>query len=143
MAVTQVQANRILNFNFGSRTQSPVGTLYLGLSTTAPDALGANITEPAFGALDYQRIVIDNTDDEVTGKTWTSASAGKLSNAKVLSFPYESLTSWGTITHLFIADHQTNTGSNVLYYSQLLAPRTVPDHTTVYFDVNSLSISMV
>jgi len=140
MTVTYAQSNSILAFNFGGTTQLNLSPLYLGLSKTTPTLYGANITEPT--GSNYARVLIDNTP---SGASWDSATLGVIKNAIQLSF-IESAGEWAStaapITHIFLADSLSSTGTSVLYYAQLTASRAIPAQTTVYFTVGSLSISL-
>lgn len=139
MAITYAQANSILEFNFGGRTQVNLSPLWIGLSKTTPTAYGGNITEPTGN---YGRISVDNTP---SGAKWSTGSLGVLSNATELSF-VESTSEWAAtsapITHIFIADTEFGTGTSVLYYEVLSASRPIPSNTTVYFSIGSLTVGM-
>lgn len=139
MAIAYVQSNKILEFNFGGRTQVNTSPLWIGLSKTTPTAYGGNITEPTGN---YGRISVDNTP---SGAKWSTSSLGILSNAVELAF-IESTSEWAAtsapITHIFIADTEFGTGTSVLYYEALSANRPIPSNTTVYFSIGALTISM-
>lgn len=140
MTVTYAQSNDILAFNFGGTTQLNISPLYLGLSKTTPTLYGANITEPTGN---YARISIDNTP---TGLAWSTAALGVIANAIQLSF-VESTSEWAStgapVTHIFLANHATNTGTAVMYYAPLTASRAIPANTTVYFIIGSLTITLI
>lgn len=139
MTSTYAQSNTILSFNFGGTTQLNISPLYLGLSKTTPTLYGGNITEPGGN---YARVSIDNTP---SGAAWGTASLGVIANAIQFSF-VESDSEWAStaapITHIFFANHPTNTGTAVLYYAPLAASRAIPAQTTVYFTVGALTISL-
>jgi hypothetical protein len=139
MAITYAQAARILEFNFGGRTEVNISPLWIGLSKSTPTAYGGNITEPTGN---YGRISVDNTP---SGNKWSTASLGILSNAGELSF-IESTSEWAAtstpITHIFIADTEFGVGTSVLYFEALSANRPVPSNTTVYFSIGALTVTM-
>jgi hypothetical protein len=130
--ITNLQANRILDFNFGASSYSATSPLYIGLSTTSINNDGTGYTEPSGNA--YARVSVTNNKT-----TWTTASGSSLSNAIQVSFP-ESSGSWGTITHIFIADALS--GGAVLFFDALTSSRTVPANTTVYFAIGNITVSM-
>jgi len=130
--ITNIQANRILDFNFGASSYSATSPLYVGLSTTSVNNDGSGYTEPSGNA--YARVSVTNNKT-----TWTTASGSALANAIQISFP-ESSASWGTITHIFIADALS--GGVVLFFDALTSSRTVPANTTVYFAIGNITVSM-
>lgn len=134
MAITYVQANKILEFNFGNRAYAVNSPVYVGLSTTTINSDGTGATEPVGNA--YARVAITNNDGLAH---WSGAATSVLSNAVAINFP-ESTGSWGTITYVFIAD--AITAGNILYYDVLSPSRAVAPNTTVYFAIGSLQISM-
>jgi hypothetical protein len=89
---------------------SPAATLYVGLCDADPTDNASGIDESAGFADTYTRQTI----------AWNAAGArgvGIVQNG-VITFP-EAAGAWGTLTHWFICDHQTNTtfGTNVNMYA--------------------------
>ena len=104
---------------------------YLGLSTTAPDLDGQNVTEPATGA-GYARV-------ELT--TLSAPTDGLVTNQQAVNFE-ESTNNWGTVTHFVIFDAaEANTG-NLLMYGALTTPRTVETATIMTIKENYLKLSV-
>ena len=104
---------------------------YLGLSTTAPDLDGQNVTEPATDA-GYARV-------ELT--TLSAPTDGLVTNQQAVNFE-ESTNNWGTVTHFVIFDAaEANTG-NLLMYSELTTPRTVETATIMTIKENYLKLSV-
>lgn len=101
---------------------------YLGLSSTAPDLSGGNVTEPASSG-GYARIEITSLSEP---------SDGAVSNTSPVSFA-ESTADWGTITHYVIYDAQTN--GNLLVYGALSAPRSVESATVMTIKEGQLVLS--
>lgn len=134
MAITYHQSNKILDYEFGNTSYTPVSTLYFGLSTTSISNGGSGASEPSVGA--YARVAVANSDKT----NWSLASNGSLSNTTTIQFP-ESTASWGIITHVFIADALT--GGNILYFGTLSPNRTVAINTIVYFSASAVTISIV
>lgn len=104
---------------------------YLGLSTTAPDLDGQNVTEPATDA-GYARV-------ELT--TLSAPTDGLVTNQQAVNFE-ESTNNWGTVTHFVIFDAaEANTG-NLLMYGALTTPRTVEAATIMTIKENYLKLSV-
>ena len=104
---------------------------YLGLSTTAPDLDGQNVTEPATDA-GYARV-------ELT--TLSAPTDGLVTNQQAVNFE-ESTNNWGTVTHFVIFDAaEANTG-NLLMYGELTTPRTVETATIMTSKENYLKLSV-
>ena len=87
---------------------SPTAQLYVGLSVGDPTDDDTGIDETAGRADTYVRQPI----------SWDTAAGRAIAQAGVLTFP-EAGASWGTVTHWFICDHQTNEsfGSDVEMYA--------------------------
>jgi len=132
MSIAHYQANKILDEQFGGTTLSPIATLYVGLSTTAPSADGTGVTEPSGGA--YARVSVTNNKTN-----WDTSALGILDNDVAIQF-VESTASWGTITHVVIYDAVT--AGNLLYWEALTSSRTVAAATTVLFAIGGLIIKM-
>ena len=104
---------------------------YLGLSTTAPDLDGQNVTEPSTDA-GYARV-------ELTALS--EPTDGLVTNQQAVNFE-ESTNNWGTVTHFVIFDAaEANTG-NLLMYGALTTPRTVETATIMTIKENYLKLSV-
>lgn len=101
---------------------------FIGLSTTAPNVTGTNVTEPSGGG--YSRVEL---------KTLSKPSGGVVTNTASVDFP-ESTESWGIVTHFVIFDALT--GGNLLQYGQLSTPRTIEPETIMSIPVNYLNLSV-
>lgn len=130
--ITHLQANKLLDYNFGGTTYTVPSIYYIGLSTTAISADGTGATEPSVGA--YARVAADNNKT-----TFSVASNSVLKNNIQIQFA-ESTGNWGTITHIAIYDAAT--GGNILYYDELPNSRTVEAQTTLLFVPNSIEIQI-
>ena len=117
---------------FRSKEESAIpAKYYLGLSTTAPDLDGQNVTEPATDA-GYARV-------ELT--TLSAPTDGLVTNQQAVNFE-ESTNNWGTVTHFVIFDAaEANTG-NLLMYGELTTPRTVETATIMTSKENYLKLSV-
>jgi hypothetical protein len=138
MSITNLQANRILDYNFGNTAYSVPANLYIGLSTTAINNDGTGATEPSGFA--YTRMQLGAGNNKTTWTVAGTPGASQLQNAVAVTFP-ESTGSWGTISHVFIAD--AISGGNILYFDALSPARAVAINTTVQFTIASIVISML
>lgn len=129
--ISNSQANKILDRYFGNVLDTVTTNLYIGLSTTAINADGTGATEPSGG--NYARVLIANNK-----VSWGNASNAVLSNLIEVSFP-ESTTSWGTITHIFLADAISG---QPIYFDALATPRQVQAQTTLIFATGTIQIRM-
>jgi hypothetical protein len=112
MSLSNYTAQAILNSvfgktsNFGSLGSAP--TVYVGLSSTAPNEDGTNITEPSGGS--YARVSTASTD-------WNSATLADpsvLDNANDITFP-QATADWlsgANLTHGVLFD--ASSGGNYL-----------------------------
>ena len=98
---------------FRTKTNPPIPSeMWIGLSTTAPNINGTNVTEPAASA-GYGRVKLDMLEEP---------SSGVVTNGSNVEFN-ESTASWGIVTHFVIFDAQN--GGNLLQYGPLSTPRSV------------------
>lgn len=102
---------------------------YIGLSTTAPNINGTNVTEPASSA-GYTRIKLDMLSEP---------SSGVVINQSNIDFN-ESTASWGTVTHFVIFDALN--GGNLLQYGSLSTPRSVETATIMTIKSGYLNLSV-
>lgn len=103
---------------------------YIGLSTTAPNVNGTNVSEPATSA-GYARVEL------------TSLSApidGVVTNEYAINFD-ESTASWGTITHFVIFDEEAVNGGNLLMFGALSTARAVEAATIMTIKEGYLKLS--
>jgi len=115
---------------FGTKTSPPIPTEYwIGLSTTAPNINGTNVTEPT-SSTGYTRMKLDML---------SAPSAGVVTNTSSIEFN-ESTASWGTITHFVIYDAQN--GGNLLQYGALSTPRSVEPATLMSIKSGYLNLSV-
>jgi hypothetical protein len=105
------------------------GSIYLGLSSTTPNAAGGNITEPTGNG--YERVLIGTYSQSGTQK-FGDVSNDSITNNEIIYFP-ESTGSWGNIlTHFVLFTNKTSTGdSYVLAFGELTTPITVSAADTV------------
>lgn len=120
--------NRILRSLVG-KDNAFGGAVYLGLSSTAPNADGGNITEPIGNG--YERVLVGSYSQNETQK-FGDISNDSITNDEIIYFP-ESTGSWNnTLTHFVLFTTKTGTGNSyVLAFGELTTPVTVSEANTV------------
>ena len=123
--------------NFGALASAP--TIYVALSTSAPNMDGTGVTEPSGATVsDYARV-------ETAAADWaaaTDADPSVLANAQAIEFPQLTTASedWGTVTHFALYDAATN--GNLLGYGALGTPKNPTEGDTPSFSVGDLEIRL-
>ena len=102
---------------------------YIGLSSTAPNISGGNVTEPLSNS-GYKRVKLENLSEPADGV---------ITNEQAISFD-ESTGSWGTMSHVVIYDALE--AGNLLMYDTLSTPRNVEAATIVTIKANSLTLTL-
>lgn len=102
---------------------------YIGLSSTAPNISGGNVTEPLSNS-GYKRVKLENLSEPADGV---------ITNEQAISFD-ESTTNWGTMSHFVIYDALE--AGNLLMYDTLSTPRNVEAATIVTIKANSLTLTL-
>lgn len=102
---------------------------YIGLSSTAPNISGGNVTEPLSNS-GYKRVKLENLSEPVDGV---------ITNEQAISFD-ESTANWGTMSHFVIYDALE--AGNLLMYDTLSTPRNVEAATIVTIKANSLTLTL-
>lgn len=102
---------------------------YIGLSSTAPNISGGNVTEPLSNS-GYKRVKLDNLSEPADGV---------ITNEQAISFD-ESTANWGTMSHFVIYDALE--AGNLLMYDTLSTPRNVEAATIVTIKANSLTLTL-
>jgi len=131
----------LLDEVFGAQNYTAPTALEFGLSTTAPNDDGTNITEPD-GVDGYARVTEDN--DLVTWNvavTQDGATAEGITikeNAIEITFP-EATATWGTVTHFIIADD----AGVFMGWGELVIPKTIEQGDTARFAVEDLEIRLL
>jgi hypothetical protein len=135
--ITNYSANKILQALCGKASTLSLGqTAYVGLSTTAPTAVGGNVTEPSGNG--YARVMLGYYNQNYTQKMGNPTN-GAIENEEIIYYP-EATGSWGTITHFCIFDAQT--GGNLLAYGALTTSITPTANTIPIIRVGELNISL-
>ena len=81
---------------------------YIGLSKTAPNETGGNVTEPETAA-GYARVELNSLGEPVDGL---------VTNQQAINFN-ESTNGWGTVTHFVVYDSNEVGAGNLLMYGAL------------------------
>ena len=102
---------------------------YIGLSSTAPNICGGNVTEPLSNS-GYKRVKLENLSEPADGV---------ITNEQAISFD-ESTANWGTMSHFVIYDALE--AGNLLMYDTLSTPRNVEAATIVTIKANSLTLTL-
>ena len=102
---------------------------YIGLSSTAPNISGGNVTEPLSNSGD-KRVKLENLSEPADGV---------ITNEQAISFD-ESTANWGTMSHFVIYDALE--AGNLLMYDTLSTPRNVEAATIVTIKANSLTLTL-
>ena len=102
---------------------------YIGLSSTAPNISGGNVTEPLSNS-GYKRVKLENLSEPADGV---------ITNEQAISFD-ESTANWGTRSHFVIYDALE--AGNLLMYDTLSTPRNVEAATIVTIKANSLTLTL-
>lgn len=142
MPTTTHTKNTILKGLTG-RNDSIAYSVYVGLSSTAPNVDGTNVTEPTGGG--YARVLVGIYNQSGTHK-FGEPENDEIKNDEFIYFP-ESTGSWGdTLTHFVL--YSAETGGNLLAYGLLKSgsqatPITVDtEKTVVMFRPRTLVISI-
>jgi hypothetical protein len=134
---TSYLENALLDHVFGGGDYSRPASLFVGLSTTAIDQTGGNLTEPDATAA-YARVEVANDATTFPAATQV-ADKGTKQNAIVIQFP-TATGPWGTVTHYFISDEAT--GGNMISFGELQVHKAVTSGDTVQFAVGNLTITL-
>ena len=102
---------------------------YIGLSSTAPNISGGNVTEPLSNS-GYKRVKLEKLSEPADGV---------ITNEQAISFD-ESTANWGTMSHFVIYDALE--AGNLLMYDTLSTPRNVEAATIVTIKANSLTLTL-
>jgi len=119
----------------GARDFTSPATLYIALFTGDTQLETNNPTLEVSGN-NYSR----------TAVSFNAAASGSATNDGAVTFPTASGGNFGTITHVAVVDHASNTnwgtGVNVLFYGALSVDKTVTDGDTFQISDQQLTISL-
>lgn len=127
--------NNIIDHFLRNQSFTPPATVYVALFT-AVTGLESNSPSAEVSGNAYARQSV----------TLSAASGGTSSNSADVTFPTATPSGWGTVTHVALVDHATNTswGSdvNVLMWSALDASKTVDANDTFKINSGDLDITV-
>lgn len=122
--------NQVMGNLFKTKETSALPSeYYIGLSSTAPNISGGNVTEPLSNS-GYKRVKLENLSE---------SADGVITNEQAISFD-ESTANWGTMSHFVIYDALE--AGNLLMYDTLSTPRNVEAATIVTIKANSLTLTL-
>jgi len=143
----QVFASKVLNFLLTAGPTPLPGSVYIGLSTSAPvvaAAVGSQITtEPTIGTGNYARVAIAQST-----AVWSTASAGSITNGNAAIPFLQSNAAWSTgattLGYWFLVDNATTGGTQgVIAYGTITVPQAVnASGITLSFATSQLTYSM-
>jgi hypothetical protein len=132
---TTFQQQRILSRDFGNVAYTPPTILYIASSTTTINEDGTGMTEPSTDPA-YARVAIDNNT-----ANWIDLLSGAgRQNDIIAEFPPATVNQ-GTITYIAICDSATDP-TNILYYAELVNPKTVGIDDVLRIDSGNLQIRL-
>lgn len=132
MSFTDAFENAVLNAILGAGATLLPGTVYIGLSTTAPADDGSNFTEPGSGS--YARVAVTND-----GSGWSAAVAGVKSCAAAIIFP-TATASWGTVGYFGI--FTAASGGVPQITGALDAPRPIGNTDAFRFQASNCKVTL-
>lgn len=126
--------NKIIDHMLRNQAYTPVATVYVALFTAVTG------------------LETDAPTAEVSGDTYTreaaglsAANGGASANAGNITFP-TATASWGTISHVALVDHETNTNwgtdVHVLMYSALDASKAIDSGDTFQINTGDLDVTI-
>lgn len=122
--------NQVMGNLFKTKETPALPSEYcIGLSSTAPNISGGNVTEPLSNS-GYKRVKLENLSEPADGV---------ITNEQAISFD-ESTANWGTMSHFVIYDALE--AGNLLMYDTLSTPRNVEAATIVTIKANSLTLTL-
>lgn len=127
--------NLIMGNVFRTSTGTSLPTnMYIGLSSTAPNAAGENVTEPSTVGTAYTRVQLSSL---------SAPTNGVISNTSAINFP-ESLSDWfpaATPAQYYVI-YDAQTGGNLLMYNQLTTSRVIEINTIATIRASNLYLQL-
>lgn len=139
--------NKIIDATFRGQSITFPATVYIGLSTTAcnDSSFGTEVSTSGTG---YARAAVaasltnfagTQAAGSTTASSNTTGTSGTTSNNNAIPFPTP-LTSWGTVSHWFIADAAT--AGNLWFCAPLSATKVINAGDTVSFASGALTVTL-
>jgi len=123
---------------FGSTAFTPPATIYVGLSTSIPNADGTNVTEPSGNG--YARVAVVNDTSHFHSAPSQPATGQRQSNVSSITFPQATGGGWGTATYAVLYDAAS--GGNFLGFGQLALPQAINAGDTFTLNPDALTETM-
>lgn len=111
------EGNKVLDALLRGLTPTNLTSVWFGLSTTAPNSDGTNVTEPTVGAYARTNTTLQSRFN-ISGASPTLAT----NTGGAIVWP-QATASWGTPTHWVVYD--ASTGGNLAYYGEISNPTEV------------------
>ena len=123
---------KIIDSTLRGQTFPTISTIWIGLASAATTEAG---TASEITGTSYARVSVSAT----TANFSAHGAAGPSSNAAAITFTIAG-GSWGTVSHIFIAD--ASTAGNILYHGALTTPKAVGTNDTFQIAANDLDITL-
>lgn len=137
MPLTSVWDVKVLNQIFGAVTPTIPGTLYFGLSTTAPAKDSTGVTEPS-AANGYGRVSVTNNVTSFPTAT-TSSGISTKQNGVIITFN-QATGDWATPNYWVVYD--ASSSGTLVAYGTITTPKAVSSGDTPSFSANGISVTM-
>lgn len=132
MGISTYLANELLEVQVG-KSAFATPTVYVALSSTLPTAAGTNVTEPSGGS--YARVA-------TSAATWSTASAGAISNAAAITFP-AATADWVAGANLaYGVLYDASTAGNMLSFGAITVPKSILSGDTASIATGDLDITL-
>lgn len=138
MAYSNYLLSALNKLMYGQTAFTPPATVYVGLSGTAPNADGTNVTEPPASA-GYARVAVPNDTSHFHSAPSQPATGQRQSNVLAITFPQATL-DWGNVSYVVFYDAAS--GGNFLGSGQLGGVQNVVGGDTFVFNADQLTETM-
>jgi hypothetical protein len=136
-AMSDYLEQQLINHIFRTSSYSKPSTIAIGLWTNSlTDASDGSSSGEVTGA-SYTRTVLNPAD-----ANWANTSGGNGTTNNLSALTWNAGEDWGTITTIAVLDNSTLGAGNILFYGDLLAPRTILLGDTFQFDISGLLIQI-
>lgn len=139
MAFSNYLLNKLNQLAFGNTGFTPPATVFVGLSTTTPNADGSNVTEPS-AANGYARVSMANDTSHWHSAPGQPPTGERQSNVLAVAFAQATGAGWGTVTYVVFYDAAS--GGNFLGFGQLSPAQNVVAGDTFSFLADQLTTTM-
>ncbi len=137
MAFSNYLLTQLCQMVFGNAGFVPPAVIYVGVSTTQPNADGTNVSEPVGNG--YARVAITNDSSHWHAAPFQPSTGDRQSNILTITFP-QATADWGVVAYAVLYDAPS--GGNFLGWGALATPQDVTAGTTVAFSPDQLTATM-